>query len=214
MDGEKIQLKMYKGYAKAARVVGTTYQRFRPTSASNPLDAGNALTPLKMTLNACDMKYSKPNVYGKATWYGIFDGTQGQVGDYFVGIEGTLFVAAMQQLLPILMVSCNRTITISRPSMDTGPGELGYGGDTAETEVPLMTSWPCSMLQGSKGEKNEVGLPADAKNPWFNVLLPFVEGVYLRTADIITDEIGGRYKLTSAEQTDLGWRLTAQQVRP
>jgi hypothetical protein len=51
-----------------------------------PLDAGNALTPLKMTLNACDMKYSKPNVYGKATWYGIFDGTQGQVGDYFVGI--------------------------------------------------------------------------------------------------------------------------------
>jgi hypothetical protein len=43
---------------------------------------------------------------------------------------------------------------------------------------------------GQQGEKNEVGLPADAKNPWFNVLLPFVDGVYLRTADIITDEIG------------------------
>lgn len=214
MDGNKIQLKMYKGYAKAARVVGTSYQHFRPTTASNPLDAANALPSLNLTLNACDMKYSKPNVYGKATWYGIFDGTQGQVGDYFVGIEGTLFVASMQQLLPILMVGCNRTVTILRPSMGSGPGAIGYGGDTAASEVPLMTNWPCSMLQGSKGEKNEVGLPADAKNPWFNVLLPYVNGVTLRTADIITDDLGGRYKLTSAELTDLGWRLTAQQVRP
>jgi hypothetical protein len=28
----------------------------------------------------------------------------------------------------------------------------------------------------------------------------FVEGVYLRTADIITDEIGERYKLTSTSE--------------
>lgn len=214
MDGEKIQLKMHKGYAKAARVVGTTYAHFRPSSASNPMDAANRLADIKMTLNACDMKYSKPNVYGKSTWYGIFDGTQGQPFDYFNGIEGTFFVAAMQQLLPILMVSCNRVITIARPSMDTGPGAIGYGGDTEEGEIPLMQNWPCSMLQGSKGEKNDVGLPSEAKNPWFNVLVPYVDGVILRTADIITDDIGGRYKLTSAELTDLGWRLTAQQVRP
>lgn len=214
MDGEKIQLKMYKGYAKAARVVGTTYQHFRPSSASDPLNISNSLSPLKVTLNACDMNYSKPNVYGKATWYGIFDGAQAQVGDYITGIEGVFFVAAMQQILPILMVSCNRVITIARPSMETGPGAIGYGGDTEESEIPLMQNWPCSMLQGSKGEKNEVGLPADAKNPWFTVLVPSVEGVLLRTADIITDDIGGRYKLSSAELTDLGWRLTAQQVRP
>lgn len=214
MDGEKIQLKMYKGYAKAARVVGTTYSHFRPSSASNPMDAANQLPDIKMTLNACDMKYSKPNVYGKSTWYGIFDGTQGQPFDYFEGVEGIFFVAAMQQLLPILMVSCNRTVNVLRPSMETGPGAIGYGGDSEGTEVPLMSNWPASVLQGSKGEKNDVGLPGDTKNPWFNVLLPYWQGVTLRTSDIVTDDIGGRYRVSSAELTDLGWRLTAQQVRP
>ncbi|MFH5067218.1 hypothetical protein ACHHY8_02545 [Enterobacter cloacae complex sp. 2024EL-00215] len=214
MDGYKIQQKLYKGYAKAAKRTGTNYQHYRPSSANNPLDASNRLPDLYASLNADDPTFSRPNVFGKATWYGIMDGAQCQVFDYVKGIEGTLYIAAMQQLLPIYMVDCNRVVSVLRPVMDTGPGELGYGGDTAANEALLMTGWPCSMLQGSKGEKNEVGLPADAKNPWFNVLLPFVDGVYLRTADIITDEIGGRYKLTSAELTDLGWRLTAQQVRP
>lgn len=214
MDGDKIQLKMYKGYAKAARVVGTTYAHFRPSSASNPMDAANQLADIKMTLNACDMKYSKPNVYGKSTWYGIFDGTVAQPFDYFNGVEGVFFVAAMQQLLPILMVSCNRVITIARPSMESGPGAIGYGGDTKAGEENLMVGWPASVLQGSKGEKNDVGLPGDTKNPWFTVLVPSWDGVLLRTSDIITDDIGGRYRVSSAELTDLGWRLTAQQVRP
>lgn len=214
MDGYKIQQKLYKGYAKAAKRTGTVYEHYRPSSANNPLDAGNRLPDLYASLNADDPTFSRPNVFGKATWYGILDGAQCQVFDYVTGIEGTLYIAAMQQLLPIYMVDCNRVITIARPSMDTGPGAIGYGGDTEEGEIPLMQNWPCSMLQGSKGEKNEVGLPADAKNPWFNVLVPYVDGVILRTADIITDDIGGRYKLTSAELTDLGWRLTAQQVRP
>ena len=178
------------------------------------MDAANQLADIKMTLNACDMKYSKPNVYGKSTWYGIFDGTLAQPFDYFEGVEGIFFVAAMQQLLPILMVSCNRTVNVLRPSMETGPGAIGYGGDTDGNEVPLMTGWPASVLQGSKGEKNDVGLPGDTKNPWFNVLLPYWQGVNLRTSDIVTDDIGGRYRVSSAELTDLGWRLTAQQVRP
>lgn len=214
MDGYKIQRKLYKGYAIAAKRTGTVYQHYRPSSANNPLADGNRLADLYASLNADDPTFSRPNVFGKATWYGILDGSLCEVFDYVVGVEGTLYIAAMQQLLPIYMVDCNRVISVLRPAMGTGPGAIGYGGDTAANEVPIMTNWPCSMLQGSKGEKNEVGLPADAKNPWFNVLLPFVDGVYLRTADIITDEIGGRYKLTSAEQTDLGWRLTAQQVRP
>ena len=214
MDGYKIQQKLYKGYAKAAKRTGTVYQHYRPSSASDPLSPHNQMADLYASLNADDPTFSRPNVFGKATWYGIMDGAQCQVFDYVTGIEGTLYIAAMQQLLPIYMVDCNRVITILRPSMDAGPGALGYGGDTAAGEVALMTAWPASMLQGSKGEKNDVGLPGDTKNPWFNVLVPYWEGVTLRTSDIITDDIGGRYRVSSAELTDLGWRLTAQQVRP
>lgn len=213
MDGYKIQQKLYKGYAIAAKRTGTVYQHFRPSSASNPLASGNQLPDLYASLNADDPTFSRPNVFGKATRYAIMDGAQCQVFDYIVGVEGTLYIAAMQQLLPIYIVDCNRVITISRPSMGSGPGAIGYGGDTAETEVALMTDWPCSMLQGSKGEKNDVALPGDAKNPWFTTLVPYWDGVHLRTGDIITDDIGGRFRISSAELTDLGWRMTAQQVR-
>ncbi|ARF50033.1 hypothetical protein [Pantoea stewartii] len=213
MDASKLREKVYIGYGKAAKRIGYNAQQFRATSAFNPLaTAALQSLPASFTTN---YSYSAPNKYGQATWLGVFDGRAFLPGDYLVSPEdGTFFVAAMQTTLPILLVSCNRTISILRPSMGGGPGAIGYGGDTAASEVPIMTNWPCSMLQGSKGEKNEVGLPADAKNPWFNVLLPYVNGVTLRTADIITDDLGGRYKLTSAELTDLGWRLTAQQVRP
>ena len=214
MDGYKIQTKLYKGYAIAAKRTGTIYQHYRPSSANNPLDASNRLPDLYASLNADDPTFSRPNVFGKATWYGIMDGAQCQVFDYVTGIEGTLYIAAMQQLLPIYMVDCNRVITIARPSMESGPGAIGYGGDTKAGEVNLMVGWPASVLQGSKGEKSDVGLPGDTKNPWFTVLVPSWDGVLIRTSDIISDDIGGRYRVSSAELTDLGWRLTAQQVRP
>ncbi len=212
MNGAQIQQKLYAGYAKAARVIGTTYQHYRPTSATNPISNATQMASLSVSLNADDPTYARPNVYGKATWYAIMDGSQMQVGDYIVGIEGTLFVAALQQLLPIFMVDCNRTITVLRPGMDSGVGEIGYGGDTAANEVALMTAWPASLLQGTKGEKNDVNLPGDVRTPWWLVLLPAWPGVTLRTSDIITDDIGRRYVISSAELTDLGWRCTAMQA--
>jgi hypothetical protein len=43
------------------------------------------------------------------------------------------------------------------------------------------------------------------------VLLPEAPGVILRAGDLIADELGRRYIVSSAELTDLGWRITAQQ---
>src|ERR1700722_19714522 len=63
---------------------------------------GDLLFELPVSLNAEDMKYGKPNKYGKPTWYALVDGTNLEVGDYFVGPEGTFFVATLQPLLPIL----------------------------------------------------------------------------------------------------------------
>jgi hypothetical protein len=213
MDGATINAKVWAGYAKAARVMGTPYQHYRPSSAASPLDPANRLPDLPVSLNADDPTYARPNVYGKATWYAVADGSQLQVGDYIVGIEGTLFVAAMQQLLPIFMVDCNRTINVLRVSMDSGVGQVGYGGDTASTEQPLMTGWPASVLQGTKGEQNEVRLPGDVRTPWWAILMPAWPGIVLRTSDIITDDLGRRYIVSSAELTDMGWRITAMQTQ-
>ena len=119
----------------------------------------------------------------------------------------------MQLTLPILMVECNRTLTVLRPEQQTGVGAVGYGGNTSAGETTLMQGWPASVLQGTKGEKTEAALPGDNRTPWWSILMPAFAGVILRTADIMTDELNRRYIISSAELTDAGWRLTAMQAQ-
>jgi hypothetical protein len=212
MDGTVLQQKVYYGYAQSALRVGLTYSQYRPTSALDPIAAGNLLQTLPAAFNAEDMKFSKPVVYAKATWFCLVDGRQTQVGDYLVGPELTYFIAAQQALLPILAVLCNRTINLLRPQQLSGTGTVGYGGDTVANEMVLMTGWPASILQGTKGEKGDAELPGDVRNPWWAVLLPDWPGITLRSGDIITDDLTRRYIVSSAELTELGWRLTALQA--
>jgi hypothetical protein len=167
-----------------------------------------AYANLFVSLNAEDMKYIKPNKYGKPTWYALFDAKNSQVGDYFVGPAGTFFIAAMQLLLSILVVECNRVVTVFRPQVQGGVGAVDYSGTTDENMTPIMTDWPCSILQGTKGEKNESGLPGDVRSPWWTILLPY-GGVQILPDDIITDDQGLRYVVSSQELTDLGYRITA-----
>jgi hypothetical protein len=212
MDGAKIQDRVYRGYAKAASKIGLAHALYRPVGAAAALATGNLITTLPASFNAEDMKYGKPNKYGKPLWYAIVDGAQTQVGDYLVGPSGTFFIAAQQALLPILAVQCSNTIDVLRPQQQTGVGAVGYGGDTDDNETPLLTGWPASVLQGTKGEKSETHLPGDTRTPWWAVLLPALGGVTIKTNDLITDDLGRRLIVSSAELSDLGWRLTAMQA--
>ncbi|WP_145483523.1 hypothetical protein [Yersinia rohdei] len=210
MDGPKLQAKIYKGYGQAAKRIGYPYQQFRASSPNDPLNTVSLQTlPASFTTN---FNYSAPNKYGQATWLGLFDARLFAPGDFLVGHQGSYFVAAMQDTLPIYCVQTNRTISVLRGSMEAGVGQVGYGGATVDNEVVMMSGWPASILQGTKGERNEVNLPSDAKTPWFAILLPAYNGLILRTSDIITDDIERRYVISSAEFTDMGWRVTAMQV--
>src|SRR5471030_859453 len=213
MDAALLQQKIYMGYSKAALRIGYTYTLYRPTSALNPISPSNIITSLPASFNAEDMKYGRPNKYGKPTWYCLVDGTQTQVGDYLIYGSSTYFIAAQQLALPILAVECNRIINLLRPQQLSGTRTVGYGGDTVANESVLMTGWPASVLQGTKGEGSEVDLPGDVRNPWWVVLLPYSPDITLRTGDIVTDELTRRYIISSAELTDLGWRLTAMQAQ-
>lgn len=213
MNGAAIQARFYKGYAKAAAKVGINHDLFCASTALNPMAIGNKRVSLPVSFNAEDFSYGRPNKYGKATWFAVVDGAQTKVGDYLSGPSGTFFIAAQQALLPILAVGCNRTIDVLRPQQQTGVGAVGYGGNTDESEAMLMQQWPASVLQGTKGEKSEANLPGDVRNPWWAILLPYFTGVTLRSDDIITDDLGRRYIISSAELTDAGWRLTAMQAQ-
>jgi hypothetical protein len=271
-----IQSRVFRGYGIAARVLGQTYQFYRPGNppiptgnydtpgrtqddgqaydqsleqfdtgdtfdgdksfdqAVNPdlvdqtkLDApgatfdsgtnfdqpGNLLFSLPVSLNAEDMKYGKPNKYGKATWYALVDGTNLNVGDYFVGPQGTFFIAALQPLLPILVVECNRTVSVFRPEEQAGVGLGPYGANTAANQTLLVSGRPCSILQGTKGEKSESNLPGDTRSPWWTILMPYA-GVDLTMDDILIDDLSRRYVLSSVELSDLGYRITAMTAIP
>lgn len=211
MDGTKLQAKIYKGYGQAAKRIGFNYQQFRATSANNPL-----LTTALQTLPASfttNFTYSAPNKYGQATWLGLFDARTCRPGDYLVGHQGTFFIAAMQDTLPIYCVQANRVVSVLRVGMSAGVGLGGWSADTPGSEAILMQGWPASVLQGTKGEANPTNLPGDVRTPWWAILMPAWPGVVLRTSDIIRDELGRKYVISSAELTDMGWRCTAMQVQ-
>ena len=213
MDAATIQAKINYGLGKAATIMGYTSTQYRPASATlAPIISGNIIQTLPVSYNAQDRTYSKPNSYGKPLWFADCDRTLFQVGDYLQSAQdGTFFVAAMQSLLPTLAVQCNQTITITRPVSTTGQVGVGvYGGANVATDTDILNSYPCSILQGSKGDKSLVNLPGDVRSPWWFVLLPVIPGgVQFYNNDIAYDGNGKRYKLSSCELTDLGWRITA-----
>lgn len=207
MDGTKLQAKVYAGYGKAAKRIGLPFNHYRPTTAANPLAV--PLSSILASFNAQDMTYSKPNTYGKAVWWCLADGSQLAVGDYLVGTPGTFFIASMQPILPIQAVECNRTVTIYRPQQQVGVGALGYGGNTAQNQVAIVTGFPASVLINAKADKGPVNLPGDTRQAWWNLLLPPIPGpVIIQDADVVEDEIGNRYVVSAAELTDMGWRIT------
>jgi hypothetical protein len=209
-DGTSVQAKIWHGYAKAAQKIGLTFAHYRPQMASDPISVPNMLPALPASFSP-DGTYKKPSGYAKPVWQCVADGSQIAVGDYLVG-GSTYFIAAVQPLLPILAVECNRTLTLSRPASADFVGSGGYSGNTKATEVTLMDAWPASVLQGTKGEKNDVSLPGDTRNPWWVVLMPQFSGTVIESGDFLTDDLNRRYVVSSAELTDLGWRLTAQQA--
>jgi len=213
MDGQKLQGKVYYGYAQSAKRIGLEFQQYRPLDVAGAIAPGNLIGPLVASFNAQDMKYGKASAYGKPVWFCLADGRVLSVGDYLVRGTSTFFIAGMQPLLPILAVECNRVLSFFRPQQLPGAGAMGYGGNTMANQTPIAQQYPASVLQGTKGERNDTGLPGDVKVPWWAILIPSFPGdVQLRTDDVGIDEHGRRYVIASAEQSDLGWRLTAAEA--
>ncbi len=217
MDGTLIQSKVNLGYRLAAQRTGLPFTVYRPKDATAPIVPANLLTVLPAAFSADDYRFRRPQTYAKPVWTCLVDGAVTVVGDYLVEVSPltgqaarTFFVSSQQPLLPIQAVACNCTVTVARPTPQTGVGALPLGGNEAVVEVASLTDWPCSLLQGTKGEKADAGLPDDTRSPWMSVLLPPSASVAdIRTDDVLTDDRGRRYLVSGAELSALGWRLTA-----
>ncbi len=201
---------------------GGACQQFRPVDNTGPTPATLIGTVTALFDTKPDFKFTAPSLYAKPEWYGLFDFSATQPGDYLVCGAGTWFVAAIEPLHPPLCIRCNRTLTLKRdaaPPSATGTTSFAvtigpYDGRAEATDTVLANGWPGSVLLGTKGESNPEGgrLPADTRAGWWKVLLPTVPGVVLHMGDRIEDDTGRAYIVSSAEMTALGFNITAMQA--
>lgn len=214
MDAATLQTKIYSGYAKAAERLGVSTYVFRPLQADAPFT--QPIATLKASFTAEEFHYGKPRKYGQAMWYGLFDGSQTQAGDYLVRGASIWFIASQALHLPILCVACQRKIRISRPVSQTAVGALPYQGRVEPKQKVVLGSqaaWPASLLLGAHQEAG-LNLPASVKEAGWIALLPPSVPITIQSGDVITDDLKRRFTVYVAELSELGWRLQVKEAHP
>lgn len=212
MDSGSLENRIRWGLNVAARATGATTNAYRPRGTENPLAARNRFLRLHAAFSGLDGKFARPNGYGNALWCGVFDAVYTQPGDYLVQYDATWFIAAQRKLLPVLCVQTNRVVSFTRPAAQSSTGVNTYGGVTAANVTPLMTDWPASVLVTSREGRPLGNLPNDTSASLWTVLLPACPGVVLRSADLMSDDLGHSGVVATTELTDLGWRLAVRQA--
>lgn len=208
MDGPTIQARVYAGYAKAANIIGLLHSLYRPISQTAPL--ANLVSTLMVAIDSSSSyTFKAPNEYGDPTWFALLNDATTQTGDYIVGTEGTYFVAGKQFLLPVIVIECNRVVSIMRITPPSGVGVVAYSGENTSAQVAVISGWPASILLGGRGEGSGTKIPSAGKNSGWKILLPPSVTVQILASDVIVDDEARRFVVQAAEFTDLGWRIQA-----
>lgn len=220
MDSVTLQAHIYAGRGKAAIRIGLDCRQYRPLLAGVPF--GNLIATIKSAFNSGDPLYKSPNLFGDPVWYADLDGRATQPGDYLVRVAdgSTWYIAAQQQLLPIVCIECNRALRISRQALVVGAvGLQGYGSSSPCDPASMGdilgvpgSLWPASILLGGRSRNSEAHLPAGVKQSGWRIMLPASVPAVLTAGDIATDDLGRRYVFEAAEMTDMGWRINAIEV--
>jgi hypothetical protein len=213
MDGARLQGLIYKGRGHAADHLGRPCTIYRPQNPTAPFS--NQIAQLNVSLNAADQRYLNPNLYGKPVWYADLDGCQTCPGDYIVRVADgkTWFIAAQQQLLPIIAIDCNSLVMVRRQAPAAAFGAEPYSGiiDPSYVLGTEDSPWPASILLGGRALA-AIGLPADVKESGWRILLPPSVPLTLMSGDRLDDTSGRSFWVESAEMTDLGWRMTVNEA--
>lgn len=205
VDFALIQEKVYFGYGKAAEKIGELANIYRAPNGIEPIKASNLIGQTYLSQNV-NWAYNKANKHGNSVWQLVVDGRVIQQFDYLVTPKFTFFVNAMQPILPVNGVDCNRRVKITRPTKTRTPGANSYGGYEISDVLQMALDMPISIIQGGRMETNQFKLPLDTRSPSFSLLIPKLSGVDPRIGDFVDDDRGVRLALTSVELTDLGYR--------
>jgi hypothetical protein len=208
-DYDRIDDMVQRGRGLAAFRVGALHTLFRPRTPLSPTGSGNAIMtmPALFTPSA-----GRSALFGHPLYEGVVDAAYTRPGDYLVGPQLTWFVANQSPLLPVLCVKATRVIGVSRVPVTGAAGLAGYGGLQRASAVTVLAGWPASVVAHGYG-LDRADLPADVPLEGWSILLPpLPANVILRSGDLVTDDLGRAGIVSSAESSDLGWRLFARQT--
>lgn len=205
MNGALVQQRIYAGYAKAAARVGQPYALYRASSPISPVEPGNLIGTVDC-LFAAEKSFQVPSKFKIPTRYLYADGTQLAQRDILVGPYGTFFVGDMQPSLPMQAVWCNDVISVGRPV---------YQGELQLVENPIAIAVPAFRQLKKLDQKPVSGAygASTAATPigeWF-VHVP-IEWTLLKQNDIVTDQTGRRYTLSTIDPTEIGTVLVVRQA--
>jgi hypothetical protein len=223
MDALALADRVRRASGRAAIALGAWCDAFRPADTTDPLQPQNRFMKLRAAFSSPEGEFARPVGYGQAAWWGLFDSAYTRAGDYLVrpestpgaGDDGIWFIAQQQPLLPALCVRTSRVVSFLRPAASvsgTNSGLGSYGGFTLADATALLSGYPVSVISAYGSGLDPTDLLGDAPPRAWEVLLPAAPGLVLLNGDLLADDLGRTGVVSSAELTDLGWRLLVKQT--
>lgn len=206
-----LQDRIAAGLGKAALKLGIATDAFRASSASTPLALRNRFLRLPVAFHI-GKGFDTPSTHGAPLWQAMLDSAYTKPGDYLVQREAIWFIASQPRLLPVLCVKTNRMISFTRAAVADRVGPGDYAGMQRGALRAVLTNWPASMLASGAARGTAAHLPADLPATQWSVLLPAFPAVVLHAGDRMMDDLGRAGIVTSADLTDLGWRLSVREA--
>ena len=193
MDSQTLQDRISKGMGVAARKCGRPYTVYRPDGVIQPVSPQRRVMQLLAVFTPGGLRSDISATYAQTLWRGIFDASYTQPGDYVVGAADTYFVATQTPGDPVQCVQTNRVVTIVRPAPAIQGGYSGFFSDPADL---VITLWPASLLESNGNSFIKVG---ESRFGGWTLLLPRFP-VNPQVADIVSDDLGGAYSVSSARK--------------
>ena len=198
MDGVTLQKRIYTGYGKAARNIGTIYNVYRAASPINPIAAGNLVAAIPVAFSAGN-SFEAPVNQKTADRYLWADGQQLRQFDYLVGAYGTFYIGAMQPILPILGIQCNNIISIVRPGYSTS-GSIIAANTTIALGLPVFIQLRRIEVKSPAFGAMDTGT---AVTQW-DAFIPVAQDS-IKQHDIITDQAGTRFEIDATDYSEVGY---------
>lgn len=191
-----------KGFGRAAQRTGSEYLVFRPNGAINPLSNRNRIGTILVTFPGEALTDLKVSEYREA----LFETKCIKVGDYLKGAEGVFFVCGLPQYAQPLCALTNRLVSLARP---VRPALGAYAGGYSFGLTGMASAWPARVL--ALGNHSASVMPGESRLAVWSIELPALPFSPC-ASDVIKDDLGRSFVISSADETRAGWMLVAKQI--